>query len=351
MSALRLLLITLIASASPGWAQTNRLLLPPRALPPDSPRLSDLLVDDAGKRIASKNAWFKKAATLRQSWQNFLRELPATKPALNTEVLSSEEVADGSRQHIRYQIEPGTFTEGYLLRPKTFTGKRPAIVVFHPTTALHARGVAGLDPSYPEDKQQGLQLVRRGYIVWCPRNYIYDQADGWEANAARVQQRHPAWKGMTRMVWDAIRAADFLESLDDVDAGRIGCLGHSLGAKQVLYAMAFDPRYRVGVASEGGLGLKFSNWDAPWYLGPEIRQPDFALEHHQLLALIAPRAFLLLAGDSADGDKSWPFIETVLPVYKLLNAPENVGWLNHHLGHNYPPLARETAERWLEQKL
>jgi len=111
--------------------------------------------------------------------------------------------------------------------------------------------------------------------------------------------------------------------------------------------MAFDERYKAGVFSEGGIGLKFSNWEAAWYLGPKIREPDFTLENHQLLALIAPRSFLLLAGDSADSDRSWPYIEAALPVYKALGGPKNIGWFNHHSGHRYPSEARELAEEFL----
>src|SRR5262245_24791474 len=36
--------------------------------------------------------------------------------------------------------------------------------------------------------------------------------------------------------------------------------GFLLGVKEVLYAMAFDERYRAGVANEGGVGLRMSNW-------------------------------------------------------------------------------------------
>ena len=110
---------------------------------------------------------------------------------------------------------------------------------------------------------------------------------------------------MARMTFDAIRAADFVESLPNVDKNRIGCIGHSLGGKMALYAPAFDERYKASVSSEGGIGLKFSNWDAIWYLGPRIKDSKFKLENHQVLSLIAPRAFLLLAGDSSDSDKSW----------------------------------------------
>jgi hypothetical protein len=136
-----------------------------------------------------------------------------------------------------------------------------------------------------------------------------------------------------------------------VDPQRIGIFGHSLGAKEVLYVAAFDERVKCAVSSEGGVGLKFSNWDAVWYLGPESKQPGFNRENHELLALTAPRAFLLLAGNSADSDKSWAFIEAALPVYRLLGVPEHLGWLNHGLGHRYAGEARTAAEAFLDRHL
>lgn len=331
---------------------TPSLQQPPAAAPADMPALSALLVTADGKRITTRRAWHWERESLRQRWLDFLGGLPASRAPLKPEILATEACDGFTRQWVRYQVEEGVFTDGYLLTPaSTWEKRRPGIVVFHPTTPLQACGVAGLEPTYPERNWQGLQLVRRGYVVWCPRNYINTPGADWAGNARAVLAAHPGWTGMTRMVWDAIRAADFLESLPQVDARRIGCLGHSLGGKEVLYAMAFDARYRVGVSSEGGLGLQFSNWDAIWYLGPQIRAPDFPLEHHQLLALVAPRPFLLLAGEASDNDRSWAFLEAVLPVYRLERAPQNVGWLNHRAGHAYTPAARAVAEQFLDQHL
>jgi dienelactone hydrolase len=324
---------------------------PPAHLPADMPHLSDVLVNSRGEPITSKQGWLKQRARVKQQWQDFLGAFPTDKVPLKARMTGTEELANFTRQFVTYQVEPGLFTDGYLLTPKRVKGKLPAVVVFHPTTPFQARGVAGLEREYPEDKWQGLQLVQRGYVVWCPRNYINTEGADWAGNAVRVLARHTNWTGMTRMVWDAIRAADFLESLTQVDRKRIGCLGHSLGGKEVLYAMAFDERYKAGVSSEGGIGLQFSNWKAPWYLGPRITRADFHLENHQVLALVAPRAFLLLAGDSADGDRSWAFLRAVRPVYELLKAPNNLGWLNHHRGHQYPAEARAATEQFLDRHL
>jgi len=123
-------------------------------------------------------------------------------------------------------------------------------------------------------------------------------------------------------------------------------VGHSLGAKEVLYQAAFDERIKVSVSSEGGIGTKFSNWDAPWYLGSSVKEPAFTHEHHELLALAAPRPFLLIGGESADGDRGWPYIAAALPVYRLYGNPPRLGQYNHRAGHAVPPAALERIEEW-----
>jgi hypothetical protein len=343
------LMAAALAVSASGQA-TNSLHEPPANPPTDAPKLGALLAGAEGKAIADARAWSRRREALRQQWLAHLGPLPATRPALKAEVLATEDLPGFVRQHVRYQVEEGLFTDGYLLTPKGAAGRLPAVAVFHQTIGTQAQQPAGVDASTPE-LMHGVQLVERGYVVLCPRCFIFAEGADYAGHVAAMHARHPDWTGMLRLTWDAIRAADYLQSLPQVDGDRLGCLGHSLGAKEVLYAVAFDERYKVAVFSEGGIGLSFSNWDAVWYLGPGIRRPDFALEHHQLIALAAPRAFLLLAGDSADGDKSWAFVEAALPVYRLLGAPGNLGWFNHHQGHRYPADAQTVAEAFLDAHL
>ena len=326
------------------------LLQPPKSLPVGGPKLVPLLVNNAGSAISNRSGWLAQRESLRRKWLDFLGDLPAHKAPLKAEVSQTEQCGGFTRQLVRYQIEEGIFTDAYLLKPARRQGRYPAVVVFHPTIATAAAQVAGVDSSVPE-KMQGVHLALRGYVVLCPRCYIFAEGAGYSNHVQSTLTKHPAWKGMTRMLWDGVRAADYLESLPYVDKTRLGCLGHSLGAKEALYAAAFDERFKTAVFSEGGIGIGFSNWEAIWYLGGAVKEPGFALEHHQLMALIAPRAFLLLGGESADGDKSWPFIEATLPVYKLLGAPGELGWLNHRSGHRYPPEARAVAEEFIDRRL
>ena len=306
------------------------------------------------KAVEDAAAWNQRRTELLQSWRKHLGAFPAEKPPLQTEIIATEQCEGFRRQLIRYQVEDGIFTNAYLLTPSPPAQQYPAVVAFHQTTRSNIKQVAGVDASI-EELMQGVHLVRRGYVVLCPRCFIFEddayEAVGFARNAALMRERHPDWTGMTRMTWDAIRAVDLLESLPLVDRGRIGCIGHSLGAREALYGAAFDERYRAAVFNEGGINLRTSKWYPPWYLGDDARRPDYPLEHHQLLALISPRAFLLLAGNSIDTDESRALVEAARPVYRLLGAEGNLAWQNHHAGHRYPPEARTIAEAFLDLHL
>ncbi len=108
---------------------------------------------------------------------------------------------------------------------------------------------------------------------------------------------------------------------------------------------------KCGVSSEGGVGFDFSNYHDPWYLGETIRGENADLKAHEVVALIAPRAWLLIGGNSADGDKSWPYLERVLPIYHMLGADDAAGLYVHPHGHSMPASAREVAFRWLDHHL
>ena len=343
-------LLAVVFTAMAAGGALAGLQQPPKSLPASAPGLAPLLVDNAGGPITNRSDWPVRREALRRKWLDFLGELPAHKAPLKAEVSQTEQCDGFTRQHVRYQIEEGVFTDAYLLKPARRRARYPAVVVFHQTVATAAAQVAGVDSSVPE-LMQGVQLVLRGYVVLCPRCYIFTEGAGYSNHVQAMLAKHPTWKGMTRMLWDGVRAADYLESLPYVDKARLACVGHSLGAKEVLYVAAFDERFKAAVFSEGGIGIGFSNWEAIWYLGGAVKEPGFALEHHQLMALVAPRALLLLGGESADGDKSWPFIEATLPVYKLLGASGELGWLNHRAGHRYPPEARTVAEEFIDRRL
>ena len=49
--------------------------------------------------------------------------------------------------------------------------------------------------------------------------------------------------------WDVMRAIDYLETREELDGKRIGCMGISGGGAVTLYATAVEPRIRPGLPS------------------------------------------------------------------------------------------------------
>src|SRR5262245_32870794 len=321
---------------------------PPAKVPDDAPQLTDLLIDGSGQKITTLEGWKRRREELRRWWLDFLGPWPAERKEPPRLTVVEEDRPEGViRQLVRYDVEPGLSTEAFLLKPEKMTGKGPGIAVFHSTVDYSIRQPAGLEG--PSEKFFGLRYAKQGCVCFCPRNFLWPTTVRITAQneAQKFLQRKPKSKGMAKMLYDSLIAVDVLAAQPEVDRERLGCVGHSLGAKETLYLAAFDERIKATVSSEGGVGTKFSNWDAPWYLGPEIKEPAFTHEHHELLALAAPRPFLLVGGNSADGDRGWPFIAKALPVYELYGRPARLGQFTHGKGHAVPPEAESRIQEWL----
>ena len=344
---------SLHAEEIPSWIV--EVTTPPENIPAPAKPLAPLLVSSDGKKIETPAQWEQRRKELLAKWNEFLQPFAYPDLAPKYKVVSTEKVGSLVRERIEYEVEPGVVVPAYVLRPADLKENelRPGILALHPTTAETIEPIAGL--SGPKDKQSAIHLAEAGFVVLCPENFLWQGTNDYNAAVALFQKRHPGSLGMSKMLWDARRATTILQALPHVEKDRLGTFGHSLGAKEVLYLMAFDERIKAGVFSEGGIALDATNWDAPWYLGEAIHARDFSLDHHQLLALIAPRALLVLAGESgrgsADGLRSWPHVKAAQPVFRLLDAERNLGILNHGEGHSIPLAARKRAIEWLGRQL
>ena len=308
--------------------------------------------------------WRAQREQVRETWLDYLGDGPELVP-LEPEVHEQEDLGELTRSLVSYQVEEDCRVEAYLMRPKS-ERPLPGVLVYHPTTNDTILQPAGLAPA-PE-KHFGLKLAQRGYVTLSPRNYLWHYAglerrDDPAAERTNIVsalfERWPQWTGMGKMVWDGLRAVDYLLTVPGVDAERLGCVGHSLGAKEVIHSLALDERLKAGISSEGGVGVSFSNWDAPWYLGERIHTRE-DLDHHQLIALCAPRALLVLGGGGdpgsrpegeylgADGPASWNYLEAARPAYELFGASEKLGMLLHDKGHAVPPEAEAALYAWCD---
>jgi dienelactone hydrolase len=328
----------------------------PPAIPTDDWPPS-LLGGADGAPIATLEQWLAERERIRAAWLDFLSPWEVAAAGNQHRLLAEEQATGCRRRLIRYATEFDEEVDAWLLLPADEAARPergwPGAVVFHSTTDQTIDEPAGTDPS--DAVAIGTWLCQRGFVVLCPRCHLWNTTPAHRLDlpgaVARLAARHPGARGMRKLLHDGIRAVDTLQSIDDVDPTAIVAAGHSLGAKEALYLAAFDNRVTGAVFSEGGIGLSFSNWHDPWYLGDAIRDPAFRLDHAQLLALTLPRGMLILGGEAgpgaADGDRSWGHVARGLEVGRLERPRPRLGLFNHRGGHAIPPAARERLLDWL----
>ena len=124
--------------------------------------------------------------------------------------------------------------------------------------------------------------------------------------------------------------------------------------------MAFEPRFSAGVAMEVAVSLGKGDWLLPHYLTGFPRSMVGEREHHELLALTAPRALLIIGADDGTGKNtnayagipSWPFIKAALPVYHALGAGDRLGLYCNGLNeHAMDQRSKELAYSWIDHWL
>jgi len=246
-------------------------------------------------------------------------------------------------------VEQGWWEKIFTMMPSDeFEQPRPVVIVpFYDVDIPAGRNLSGRTFNSIGVDSFAYMAVQRGYIAVAIRWFGESYGEGYSEAVANLKLRNPRCSGLGKWVWDAHRLLDYLSQQPQVDARRIGIIGHSLGAKMAMYAAAFDPRISAVVANEGGIGLSFSNYEDYWYFGDSIQKVDKSTDQHELLALIAPRPFLLIGGDKYDTAESWHYINAARQVYGLYGKPLNIGYFNHHQGHTPTPESVWRSMEWL----
>jgi dienelactone hydrolase len=187
--------------------------------------------------------------------------------------------------------------------------------------------------------------VARGY-VGC----IYQATDpsyGEEDDSDKFIELYPDYdfSCLARWAWAASRAIDYLVTLPEVDAAKIGITGHSRNGKAALTAAAFDERIGAVIASGGNTGESnpwrytsdpFANetmeriievnphWFSlrlRFFIGREDKLP---VDQNSMFALIAPRGVMMASAYTESANSALGFEQnyrSVRRVYDFLGAP------------------------------
>jgi dienelactone hydrolase len=205
-----------------------------------------------------------------------------------------------------FRAEPGSRVPGLLYRPATSPTRMPALVYTHGhggsksrsfaqyAGQLYARlglAVVVIDPIGEEERNIAGKLATRAHDD--------ASADARAAKAGRLI--------MGKLVFDSMRAIDWLLTRQDIDVSRIGVMGSSNGGAQATWLAALDGRIKAALVG----GWAYDDVVLPTKLCQRVPftnmrammgWPDF-------IALAAPKCVIMTANGDADevidmGDRS-----------------------------------------------
>lgn len=293
-----------------------------------------LLAMKEGKTVEDAGQWPTRRKEILEDWNAALGPWPPAVDRPGVEILEQRPREQFTQTLLRLQIGPNQSTEGYLLVPAG-EGPFPAVLVvfYDPETSV------GLKTARP-NRDFALQLTRRGFVT------LSLGTPGGDAR--KPDLAGASCQPLAYYAYVSANAWKVLAQRPEVDAGRIGVLGHSYGGKWALFAGAFWEGFAAVCVSDPGIVFDETrsnvNYWEPWYLGadaalerkPGIPSPEnprtgayarliaAGRNLHEVEALIAPRPFLV-SGGAEDPPERWKALNRVAEVYRLLGFPRRLG--------------------------
>ena len=323
------------AAPDPAWEKIAPFFAPPAEFAGQFGKYKSPLVFDDGRAAKTPADWAARREEIRARWFQLMGPWPTliAKPKLT---FVEKEHRENFTQHtVTVETAPGQTARGYLLVPE---GKGPFPAVFVPF--YEPRTSIGLTNKF---RDFAYQLSKRGFVTL---------SIGSPGGDARLPERGEArCQPLSFLAYVAANCANALASLPEVDASRIGVVGHSYGGKWAMFAACLYERYACGVWSDGGVVFDEArsnvNYWEPWYLGLDAattRKPGIPTDAnprtgaykvmmetgrdlHELHALMAPRPFLV-SGGSEDFPARWIALNHAIAVNKLLGQTNRVAMTN-----------------------
>ncbi len=362
-----LLLILTAASARCADTDPTR-VLPPGEKPADSRLNKVRTLDDKDFFLRvpdSKEAWAARRQAVREQMlvATGLWPLPVKTPL--------HPVVHGKIDRDGYTVEkvffaslPGHYVSGNLYRPKGRTGKVPGVLCPHGHWAngrFYDAGEAAARKQIAEKAEKTMegaryplqarcaQLARMGCVV-----FHYDMVGVADSTAiphragftdADAELRLQSFMGL--QTWNSIRALDFLLSLPEVDAKRVGVTGASGGGTQTFMLCAIDdrpavafPAVMVSTAMQGGCVCENCSY---------LRQGTGNIE---LAGLFAPKPLGMSGANDWTIDIERKGLPELKALYRLYGAEDKVmARCFPQFGHNYNQVSREVMYNWFNQHL
>ncbi len=320
---------------------------------PNSPALVKSLGDAAEyvlrwKPPETADDWAKRRPEVERAFRAAigLSTLPDRTP-LNPRIVARHDFGEYVVENLVFESRPGFPVTANVYQPKSpIRGKRPTVLspIGHFLGAGKAAG---------QVQERCIALARQGFLV-----LTYDAiGQGERMNLGNVH--HEAGYALLPlgetiagwMVWDSMRAVDYLLTRDDVDPERIAITGNSGGGLNALFTAALDTRIRAAVVV--GFTFQFNNWlkyASAHCTCTHLPGAFRGMEWFEIAGLIAPRALMMLQGEY---DSIFPIegarrsAQDTATVYAVAGHPERVRFSEvPGQPHAYTRLYRERMYGW-----
>lgn len=314
---------------------------------------------DRYDRVARQSAFRAESSEQFEAWKTGLRQTLRRITGMDEmepcdpepQLLESVRMDGYRRDKLILQTEPGVWMPLYKLVPDSLPlgAATPCVLALHGHQTGGKLSVAGRE-DIPAIRRQigvyrnayGIDLVRQGYVVFCPDARAFGERREWTKqgetdelllSSSCTQLNHMAivlGQSVTGMwVWDLMRLVDYIESSGH--SGPIGCVGLSGGGLQSLWLAAMDERIRCAVVSGYFYGVKdallrLSDNCACNYVPNLWKHVDMG----DLGALVAPRPLLIESGteDELNGARGivnvTEQVEIARGAYALLDAGDRL---------------------------
>jgi dienelactone hydrolase len=287
--------------------------------------------------------------------------LPERTP-LNPKVVGTVARKGYRVEKVIFESQPKHYVTGLLFLPdaKRFPPPYPGVLV----PCGHAFEAKGYD-AY---QSMGALLALNGMVA-----FVFDPIDQGERGQYMGKDGWPTfwgidahtqvgmcsiplgWNTARFEIWDGIRGIDYLQSRPEVNAKRIGCTGNSGGATQTSYLMALDDRIHAAAPScyltstEREMKLRGAD-DAEQQI---FNQLNAGPHEADFVMMRAPSPVLMLCAthDFFDISGTWDSFRYAKRLFTRMGFPERVDILENDAGHNYDPVQREGAARWMSRWL
>lgn len=259
-------------------------------------------------------------------------------------------------ERVRFTAADGEAVRGVVLRPRRVAQPGPAILYIHAHGNRHAIGASELTEGRPAlQGALGPVLARAGFVTLCIDLPCFGERSH---NSESAVAKALLWRGQNlagRMLGELASALSWLAARPDVDPGRIGAFGISMGATLGYWLAAVDPR----IAALAHLCC-YADFEALIEAGAHdlhgiyLTVPGLLplAGNGEIAGLIAPRRQLICIGDldpltpPAAVDKAWA---QTLDAYRKAGTAEKLDLHREaQTGHQESPAMRSAAMAFFE---